>query len=101
MVPGAESNRRHCDLAHSPKDPAPLGEGFFGHQTKLPFRNCRNAYSIEVLVRWSGRRESTPRMQLGKLDVSQAYQALSCKTADNSPQSDQRVRGEKQNFSHA
>jgi len=48
MVPGAESNRRHCDLAHSPKDPAPLGEGFFGHQTKLPFRNCRNAYSIEV-----------------------------------------------------
>jgi hypothetical protein len=40
-------------------------------------------------------------MQLGKLDVSQAYQALSCKTADNSPQSDQRVRAEKQNFSHA
>src|SRR5450759_3481107 len=29
---------------------------------------------------WSGRRESNPRMQLGKLDGSQTYQLHSCKT---------------------
>ena len=29
---------------------------------------------------WSGRRESNPRMQLGKLTVSQGLSELSCKT---------------------
>src|SRR5262245_9718245 len=46
---------------------------------------------------WSGRRESNPRMQLGKLDVSQNHQEDSCKTEPLAPQRHQRVRGEKQN----
>jgi hypothetical protein len=34
---------------------------------------------------WSGRRESNPRMQLGKLYVSQLGQRDSCKTGQKSP----------------
>jgi hypothetical protein len=47
---------------------------------------------------WSGRRESNPRMQLGKLDASQQNQADSYKTASSAPQSHQRVSGETQNL---
>jgi hypothetical protein len=46
---------------------------------------------------WSGRRESNPRMQLGKLDVSQSQSELSCKTSDLPLQSAQWVTGHKQN----
>src|ERR1700681_1444714 len=46
---------------------------------------------------WSGRRESNPRMQLGKLGVSQRPQPLSCKTSNKRAQFDQRLTSEKQN----
>ena len=66
------------------------------------FRKCR-----ECLARpdglpksdrpWSGRRESNPRMQLGKLHQSEANQKDSCKTAPFEPQTDQRVTDRAQN----
>jgi hypothetical protein len=40
---------------------------------------------------WSGRRESNPRMQLGKLNVIQTHQYDSCKTAPPDVQLHQRV----------
>ncbi len=46
---------------------------------------------------WSGRRESNPRMQLGKLRDSQEDQNDSCKTGQIEPQSDQRVTDAAQN----
>lgn len=46
---------------------------------------------------WSGRRESNPRMQLGKLDVSQLVQDVSCKTFNFRPQYNQTVTPETQN----
>jgi hypothetical protein len=47
---------------------------------------------------WSGRRESNPRMQLGKLDVSQSEPELSCKTPEFARQRDQWVRSPLQNI---
>jgi|SRR6185437_7744042 hypothetical protein len=46
---------------------------------------------------WSGRRESNPRMQLGKLDGSQTYQMDRCKTGRIRHQLCQRVRFHLQN----
>ena len=46
---------------------------------------------------WSGRRESNPRMQLGKLDASQSTQELSCKTRTKSAPGDQSLTSGKQN----
>ena len=46
---------------------------------------------------WSGRRESNPRMQLGKRDVSQHNQRTGCKTTPKPPQSIQGVANQKQN----
>src|SRR5438045_6134389 len=47
---------------------------------------------------WSGRRESNPRMQLGKLDVLKQDQSDSCKTAPIPVQSHQRLTTETQNL---
>src|SRR5260370_39240592 len=47
--------------------------------------------------RWSGRRESNPRMQLGKLDVLLSAQAVSCKTSRIRIECDQGVTSAKQN----
>jgi hypothetical protein len=46
---------------------------------------------------WSGRRESNPRMQLGKQAACQWIQELSCKTATNRAHNYQRLRSKKQN----
>jgi hypothetical protein len=46
---------------------------------------------------WSGRRESNPRMQLGKLAVRISYQADRCKTEPFGPKSHQRVTAVSQN----
>src|SRR5262245_38479680 len=46
---------------------------------------------------WSGRRESNPRMKLGKRHVSQDDQADECKTALISHQLDQQVAAQTQN----
>jgi hypothetical protein len=59
----------------------------------------QNQMGENALSGWSGRRESNPRMQLGKLDVSQSQPELSCKTPDLPLQSGQWVTGQKQNSS--
>ncbi len=46
---------------------------------------------------WSGRRESNPRMQLGKLAVHKSHQGDSCETEPFRPQSHQRVTAVSQN----
>ncbi len=57
---------------------------------------CRNADS-RLSKKWSGRRESNPRMQLGKPTFSQPYQVDSCKTERFGRQLHQRVSTELQN----
>ena len=52
-----------------------------------------------IAEHWSGRRESNPRMQLGKLDCLQVNQEHSCKTAPIRPQRHQRASGVLQNSS--
>jgi hypothetical protein len=51
--------------------------------------------------KWSGRRESNPRMQLGKLDVSQRTPRDSCKTGRKSPYRHQWVTAGLQNSTRA
>jgi hypothetical protein len=46
---------------------------------------------------WSGRRESNPRMQLGKQGACQSLQRLSSKTGINRAQNDQRLTSKRQN----
>ena len=60
-------------------------------------RAGRQSCGADALEAWSGRRESNPRMQLGKLAVSQGLSELSCKTGRFSTQSRQRVTSQKQN----
>jgi hypothetical protein len=54
--------------------------------------------SVRDRGKWSGRRESNPRMQLGKLGVPEENQSVDCKTASFGVQSPQRVTNEKQNL---
>jgi hypothetical protein len=53
---------------------------------------------VATLLKWArSGKASNPRMQLGKLDVSRAYQRLSCKTPRIGPKQHQRVTARKQN----